>query len=83
MRKENYLKVKHYVKSLCLDSVNELCNKIGLTEQEIDLMQRINRGDMRVCIGLEMGMCESAVSKNCHKVFTKIKDYLIKNNIDF
>ena len=83
MRKENYLKIKHYVKSLCLDNINELCTKTGLTSQEIELIQRVNRGDTRVCISLEMGMCESAVSKTCHKIFTKIKDYLIKNNIDF
>lgn len=83
MRKENYLKVKHYIKSLCMDSVIELCKNTGLTEEETTLIKRINRGDSRVFISLKMGMCESAVSKKSHKILTKIKDYLIKNKIPF
>lgn len=63
MRKENYLRVKHYIKSLCMDTVIELCQGTGLTEQETELVKHINRGDSRVFISLKMGMCESAVSK--------------------
>lgn len=83
MRKENYLKIKHYIKSLCMDNVIELCNNTGLTEEEIKLVKHANRGDSRVFISLKMGMCESAVSKNTHKTFEKIRDYLKRNNIPY
>lgn len=83
MRKENYLRVKHYIKSLCMDSVIELCENTGLTEQETELVKHINRGDSRVFISLKMGMCESAVSKNSHKTLEKIKDYMMRNNIPY
>lgn len=83
MRKENYLKVKHYIKSLCLDNVIELCHKTGLTEEETELVKHVCRGDSRVFISLKMGMCESAVSKNTHKTFSKIQDYLKRNNIQY
>ena len=83
MRKENYLRVKHYIKSLCMDTVMELCRSTGLTEQETELVKHINHGDSRVFISLKMGMCESAVSKNSHKILTKIRDYLKRNNIPY
>ena len=83
MRKENYLKVKHYIKSLCFDSVIELCKNTGLTDQETELVKHMNRGDSRVFVSLKMGMCESTVSKTTHKTFEKIRDYLKRNNIPY
>jgi len=83
MLADQYLKVRKHIKSLCLDNVIELCERTGLTEQETELVKHINRGDTRVYIGMTMGMCESAVSKKAHKVFTKIRDYLRKNNIPY
>ena len=83
MRKENYLKIKHYIKSLCLDNVIELCEKTGLTEQETELVKYINKGDTRVYIGMQMGMCETHVSKTAHKIFTKIRDYMKKHDINY
>lgn len=83
MLAQQYLQIKHYIKSLCLDNVIELCVNTGLTDQEIELVKHINRGDTRVYTGLQMGMCESAVSKKSHQTFTKIRDYLKKNNIKY
>lgn len=83
MRANEYLRVRRYIKTLCLDNVIEICERVGLDELDTKLVIQTNKNLMRVHTALDLGMCESAVSKRKHKVFTKIRDYLKKNNIDY
>ena len=83
MRKDEYLKIRKFMKSICLDNVLEICEVVGLTEYETNLMIHVNKNNTRVYSSLDLGICTSKFSKDCHKVFTKIRDYLKRNNIQY
>lgn len=76
MTKKEYHIVKHYIKGLCVDSIYELSSNVGLTEYETNLLVYINKNESRVGIALRIGASESKVSKDLRKIFTKINDYL-------
>ena len=76
MTKKEYHIVKHYIKSLCVDSIYELSSNVVLTEYETNLLVYINKNESRVGIALRIGASESKVSKDLRKTFTKINDYL-------
>lgn len=82
IKKTDFLNTKHYIQSLCTDSVIELCNKVGLTEYETKLMLHTNKEDTRIHTSLTLGVCESTVSKSRRKTINKIYDYLKRNNLD-
>ena len=83
MRKDEYLKLRKYIKSLCIDSVIELCDKVGLDDFEKNLIIHLNKNYTRVYTSMTLGICESAVSKKKHKILARIKDYLKRNNIPY
>jgi hypothetical protein len=76
MTKKEYHIVKNYIKSLCIDSVYELANNVGLNEYETKLIVFVNKTESRVAISLKLGASESKISKDLRKIFTKINDYL-------
>lgn len=83
INKKDYILIKNYVKSLCLDNVKDLCNKVGLNEYETNLMVYTNQNETRVYAAMQLGVCESKVSKDRNKIFRRIKDYLKRNNIEY
>ena len=76
MTKKEYHKIKNYIKSICIDSVYDIANNAGLTKYETDLLVFVNRCDSRVAISIKVGACESKISKDLRKIFTKVNDYL-------
>ena len=83
MLANEYLRIRRYIKTLCLDNVKELCEKVGLDEFDTNLVVHTNKDYTRVYTSIELGICESAVSKKKHKALTKIRDYLKRNNIQY
>lgn len=83
INKTDYLKIRKYIKSLCLDNAKELCEKTGLNEYETNLIIYTNRNETRIYTAIQLGVCESKVSKDKNKAFRRIKDYLRKNNIEY
>lgn len=83
MRADEYLKVRRYIKTLCLDSVKEICERVGLDEFDTNLVIHINKNYTRVHTSMTLGICESAVSKRKNKVLTRVRDYLKKNGINY
>ena len=83
INKTDYLKIRKYLQSLCLDNIKELCEKTGLTEYETNLMIYTNRNEPRIKTSMDLGCCPSKISKDKNKAFKRIKDYLLKNDIDF
>lgn len=83
MRADEYLKVRRYIKTLCLDSVKEICEAVGLDEFDTNLVIHINKNYTRVYTSLALGICESAVSKRKNKALARVRDYLRKNNIPY
>ncbi len=83
INKTDYLRIRKYIQSLCLDNVKELCEKTGLTEYETCLAIHTNRNETRIYSSMALGVCESKVSKDKNRAFKRIKDYLIKNNIPY
>ena len=76
MTKKEYHIIKNHIKELCVDSVYELANKVGLNDYETQMIVFINKNESRVAISLKLGTCESKVSKDLRKIFTKVNDYL-------
>ena len=83
INKADYLKIRRYIQSLCLDNIKELSKNVGLTEYETTLIIHTNRNETRTYSAMQLGVCESKVSKDKNKAFKRIKDYLIKNNIPY
>ena len=83
INKTDYLKIRKYLQSLCLDNIKELCTNVGLTEYETNLIIHTNRNETRTYSAMQLGVCESKISKDKNKAFKRIKDYLIKNNIQY
>ena len=76
MDKQQYLILKKHIRSLCVDSVKELASKVGLTAYETSLLVHINKNNTRIYTAIDLGVCESKVTKDTRKIFLKINDYL-------
>lgn len=76
IKRKDYFDIKHSIKSMCKDNALELCEKVGLTEYETKLIMHVNRDSTRVHTSLDMGICQSKVSKDLRKIMTKIDDHL-------
>ena len=75
-KRKDYFDIKHSIKSMCRDNVIDLCNNVGLNEYETKLIMHINRDSTRVYTAMDMGICQSKVSKDLRKIMTKIDDHL-------
>lgn len=76
IKRTEYFNIKHSIRSMCRDNVLDLCENVGLSEYETKLILHMNKDSTRVCIAMDLGVCESKVSKDNKKVITKINDYL-------
>ena len=76
MDRKDYHRLKRYIKTLCIDNVKDLANNVGLTEYETKLLVYVNKNDTRVHMSLELGVCESKLTKDLRKIFVKVQDYL-------
>ena len=82
MDRNDYFKLKKYIKTLCTDSVIDLATNVGLNTYEKSLLLHINKNDTRIHTSLDLGVCESKVTKDSKKIFIKILDYIKRNNLD-
>lgn len=82
MDRNDYFKLKKYIKTLCTDSVIDLATNVGLNSYEKSLLLHINKNDTRIHISLDLGICESKVTKDSRKIFIKILDYIKRNNLN-
>lgn len=82
MDRMDYFKLKKYIKTLCTDSVIDLATNVGLNTYEKSLLLHINKNNTRIHISLDLGVCESKVTKDSRKILTKILDYIKRNNLD-
>lgn len=83
INKQDYLRMRRYIQTICLDTLKELCEKTGLNEYETLLMIYTNRNETRVYISMQLGVCESKISKDRNKIFKRLKDYMKRNDINF
>lgn len=82
MKKIDFCNMKRHIKAMCRDNVLDLCDKVGLNEYETNLILNINKNNTRIYTAMQLGVCESKVSKDNRKVITKIYDHLKRNNLD-
>lgn len=82
INRTEYHKIKKYIQSLCIENVYDLAQKTGLTDYQTTLLIHVNRFDTRTFISLKNNVSESKVSKDLRKIFTKVNDYLKRNNLD-
>ena len=76
MNRVQYFELKRYIRTLCTDSVIDLATNVGLNSYETTLLLHINKNNTRVHAALDLGVCESKVTKDTRKIFLKINDYL-------
>lgn len=75
LTKQDFIKIKHQIKSMCLPNLLKLCNEVGLNEYETNLLICINQDMSRVAISFKLGCSEWKISTDMRKIFTKIMDY--------
>lgn len=75
--------MKRYLRTLCIDSVMELCVNTGLTENEIKLVIDLYNDNTRAGMGVKYNCCESKIYKDIKKSFIKIDDYMKRNNLSY
>lgn len=76
MKRKDYFETKRYIKSLCKGNILELCDDVGLNNYETKLIIHINKDSTRIQTALDVGVCESKISKDNKKIMTKIFDHL-------
>lgn len=82
MDRNDYFKLKKYIKTLCTDSVIDLATNVGLNPYEQSLLLHINKNNTRIHTSLDLGVCESKVTKDTRKIFLKLHDYLKRNDLN-
>lgn len=81
MNKKDYLTIKRYLKTLCLDSVKELCDNTGLSDMEIKLIIDLYNDSTRAGMCIKYNCCESKIYKDLKRAVAKINDYMKRNNL--
>ena len=76
MDRRQYFELKRYIRTLCVDSVIDLATNVGLNSYETTILLHINKNNTRIHTSLDLGVCESKVTKDSRKIFLKINDYL-------
>lgn len=76
MNRRQYFELKRYIRTLCVDSVIDLATNVGLNSYETTLLLHINKNNTRIHTSLDLGVCESKVTKDSRKIFLKLNDYL-------
>lgn len=76
MNRRQYFELKKYIRTLCMDSVIDLATNVGLNSYETTLLLHIYKNDTRVHTSLDLGICESKVTRDSRKIFLKLQDYL-------
>ena len=76
MNRRQYFELKRYIRTLCADSVIDLATNVGLNSYETTLLLHINKNNTRIHTSLDLGVCESKVTKDTRKIFLKLNDYL-------
>ena len=76
MDRKYYFELKQYIRTLCVDSVIDLATNVGLNSYETTLLLHIYKNNTRVHTSLDLGVCESKVTRDARKIFSKLNDYL-------
>jgi hypothetical protein len=76
MNREQYFELKRYIRTLCMDSVIDLATNVGLNSYETTILLHLNKNDTRIHTSLDLGVCESKVTRDTRKIFLKLNDYL-------
>lgn len=81
MTRQEYVKTKKYIKSLCKNELEDLCEKININEYDKNILLCLNRNDTRISISMEIGSCECKISKDTRRILTKIWNYNKRVNL--
>ena len=76
MDRRQYFELKRYIRTLCMDSVIDLATNVGLNAYETTLLLHIYKNNTRIHTSLDLGVCESKVTRDSRKIFLKLNDYL-------
>ena len=83
MLNNDYLAIKKYIKTLCIDNLKDLCKNTGLSEYETKLIHEIYNDNTRIAISIKYHCCESKVYKDMRRAISKINDYMKRNKIKY
>lgn len=80
MEKSEYLELKVYIKSICVDTIDELSRLSGLSEYEHALLLYLNKDTTRTSTCLALGISEWKYTKDLKRTLCKIHDYKKRTN---
>lgn len=83
INKNNYHKLKKYLKYKSKPEINELLDYVCLNDDEKDLFLSWYNGDTRVKMSLEHYICDDTCTNYLKKIFSKINNYFEYHNISF
>ncbi len=81
--KDNYHRVKHYLKSLSKPQVKNLCVDMELSEFEKNLLLAMYDNELVTKICMDNFICETTYNKYIKSIYTKVYNYLIYLNTSF
>jgi hypothetical protein len=81
--KEDYHKIKKYIKNLSRPQIKQLCSDMELNTIETNLLLSSYDGDMIVKVCLDNYISETTYTKYIKKVYSKVYNYFLYINITF
>lgn len=76
MDKQKYLNYKKYIKTLSKPTIDELCNNVGLTDTDKQLLYHLSENKTGVYSCLNLGYSTWLYTHSLKRIFTRIDDYL-------
>ena len=81
--KNNYLKLKKYLKCLSKPQIQDLINELNLNEEEVDLLLSWYSGDTRIKMSLDHFISPDTCTTYFKIILSKVYNYFKYRNISF
>lgn len=76
MSKEEYMKYKNYIKTLSKPSINELCDNVGIAEDDREILYQVGANRTKTYTCMQLGYSEWVYKETLRRLFIRIDDYL-------
>lgn len=76
MDKQEYLKYKSYIKTLSKPSIDSLCEQVGVTDTDRELLYHLGENRTRTHSCLKLGYSVWLYNKSLKRIFIRLDDYL-------
>lgn len=81
MTKSEYMKCKNYIKTLSKPSITELCDNVGISEDDREILYQLSANRTKTYTCMQLGYSVWLYNQTLRRLFIRIDDYL-KRTID-